>query len=251
MKISIVTACFNSADTIRGTLESVANQSYRNIEHIVIDGGSSDETNDIVREFSHVSKHISEKDMGIYDALNKGILVASGEYIGSLNADDVLHDNRTIDLIVKEITKDRRDIYFGDIRFVHPKNRLKTIRYYSSSKWNPDRFRWGYMPAHPSCYIRRSQFEKHGLYKTDYQIAADFEILIRFLYHDNSTYRYLPLIIVDMLPGGVSNRSFKSRFVLNQEIVKACRENGLKTNMAKLSLKYAKKIFEFLPLLKR
>jgi len=245
--ISIITVAFGAAKTIRNSLESVAGQTYANIEHIIVDGKSTDKTIEIIKSFPHVAHSISEPDRGMYDALNKGIAMATGDYIGTLNADDVLHNPEVIQNLVDEIEKDQKDVYFGDVRFVRKNDNLKTLRYYSSAKWRPEKFGKGYMPAHPSCYIRREMFEKFGNYKIDYHIAADYELLIRYLYTNGASYRYISRLMVDMLPGGRSNQNLRSRYILNKEIVRACCENGINTNMFKLSLKYFRKVFEFLP----
>jgi len=251
MKITLLTVAYNAEKTITRTLVSVANQTYPDIEHIIVDGKSTDHTVTIVRSFPHVAKYISEPDQGMYDALNKGIGLATGDYIGTLNADDQLSDSQVIAKIVNEIKTDAKDVYFGDIRFVKTDNPAKTLRYYSSANFHPSKFAKGYMPAHPSVYIKRTLFAKYGLYKTDYSIAADYELLIRFLHNAGVSYRYLPLLIVDMLPGGRSNKSAWSRYLLNKEIVRGCQENGIKTNMLTLSFKYFRKIFEYFPFLKR
>ena len=138
------------------------------------------------------------------------------------------------------------DAIFGDIRFVAPKDRNKTTRYYSSARFNPSKFEWGYMPAHPSFYCRKEVYEQYGNFQIDYKIAADYEWLTRVLYKYKISYQYLPLLTVDMLPGGLSNGTLKRRWVLNKEIIRACDENGIKTNMLKLSLKYFRKVFEYL-----
>lgn len=244
MKISIITASYNSSLTIRRTLQSVADQDYLNIEHIIIDGGSKDDTLSIIKEFPHVSKIVSEPDKGIYDAMNKGIELATGDIIGTLNSDDFFTSN----LIVEQITNsfdENTDAIFGDIAFVSPNNLFKTIRYYSANQWNPKKFKWGYMPPHPSFYLRREFYEKYGLYQIDYVIASDYELLIRMLYTNKIRYKYLPQQIVTMRTGGVSTQNIKSRYILNKEIVRACAENGIQTNMFLLSFKYSKKIFEY------
>jgi len=226
----------------------VADQTYSDIEHVVIDGASTDETIKIVDSFPHVSKIVAEQDKGMYDAINKGIKLATGKYVGILNSDDTLHDPNTIQRLTDEIKKDQLDLYYGDIRFIHTHNRDKTTRYYSAKNWKPSKFKWGYMPPHPSVYIKRSLFEKFGDYQIDYTIAADYELLIRYLFTHKVSYRYLPYCIVDMMPGGVSNRSVKSRLLLNQEIIRGCNENKIQTNLFLLSLKYFKKVFEYFPL---
>lgn len=246
MKITIITVCYNSESTIRHTLKSVAEQSHKKIEHIIIDGNSSDDTLSIVQSFPHVAHIVSEPDKGMYDALNKGLQLATGDYIGILNADDRLHDTNTIEQLCVEIKKDQKEVYFADIRFVKPSNPSITQRYYSSEHFTPDKFAYGFMPAHPSVYAQRDVIKEVGKYKLDYKIAADYEWLIRCLYVQRADYRYLPLLMVDMLPGGLSNEGIYSRYLLNKEIVKACRANGIQTNMLKLIPKYFKKIFEYI-----
>jgi len=245
MKVSIITATYNSASTIKGTLESVANQTYNDIEHIIVDGQSKDSTLEIVNGFPHVSKVISEKDKGIYDAINKGILIASGEIVGVLNSDDFLADSDIIKKIVNQFDVNV-EAFIGDVIFVNPTDLSQPVRYYSSAWWRPCLFRWGFMPAHPSFYIRRKYYEAFGVYKLGYKIAADYELLIRMLFVKKVKYKYLPLKVVVMRTGGVSTKNLESRYILNKEIVRACRENGIYTNMFLLSFKYFIKIFEFI-----
>ncbi|XOV91141.1 MAG: glycosyltransferase family 2 protein [Bacteroidota bacterium] len=252
MKISIVTVTYNSANTLQGTLDSVNSQTYPNIEHILIDGASTDGTVDLIKKSTARSddsqtgyKWISEPDQGMYDALNKGIAMVSGDIIGILNSDDRFHDETILEQVAQAFEDPEVDAIYGDIRFVQPGNPEKTQRYYSSKHWNPEKFAWGYMPAHPSVYIRKKFYDQLGTFKTDYTIAADYELLIRFLYTHQLRTRYLPLLMVDMLPGGLSNQSWKSRWLLNKEIVRGCRENGIRTNMIKLSFKYFRKVFEY------
>lgn len=246
MKVSIITATYNSASTIRDTLESVANQTYKDIEHIIVDGLSNDETLEIVREYPHVAKIISEPDQGIYDAINKGIQLAQGEVVGILNSDDFLSSNFVITKIVESFNEDT-DAIIADITFVSPSDVSKTIRYYSSKNWRPNLFRWGFMPPHPSFYLRKEYYDNFGLYKNSYKIAADYELLIRMLYINKLNYKYINLQTVTMRTGGVSTENFMSRYTLNKEIIKACAENGIYTNMIMLVLKYFIKVFEFLP----
>ena len=246
MKISIITITFNSAKTIAATLESVAAQDYQDIEHIIVDGQSEDNTIDIVKQFPHIAKCISEKDKGLYDALNKGIQMATGDVVGLIHSDDFLATNDAISKIAIAFQENNVDSIIGNISFVHPDNLNKVIRHYSSKSWNPSKFAKGYMPAHPAFYCKKELFEKYGYYKMGYKIAADYELLIRFLYTHKASYKYIPETIVMMRTGGTSNENLKSRYILNQEIVRACAENGIKTNMFKLSLKYGNKIFEFI-----
>jgi glycosyltransferase involved in cell wall biosynthesis len=246
MKISIITVTYNSAATLAHTLESVDNQDYNNIEHVLVDGGSSDETVSIIQSFPHVAKWVSEKDKGLYDAINKGIGMATGDVIGILNSDDFFPGNHIVSLIATAFEQNNIEAVYGDIAFVRPGRLEKIIRLYSSKKFTPRRFGFGYMPAHPSFYVRRDCYEQYGLYKLDYKIAADYELLMRFIYRQKIRYYYIPEILVYMRTGGVSNKNVMSRYTLNKEIIKACKENGVQTNMALLSLKYLNKVFEYI-----
>jgi glycosyltransferase involved in cell wall biosynthesis len=237
LKISIITASYNSSKTIRETLESVANQTYEYIEHIIVDGASKDGTLEIIKNYHHVAKVISEPDNGIYDAMNKGIRVATGDVIGFLNSDDFLTSRESISKIADALNSNKVDAVFGDIKFVSAVDLGKVIRFYSSKKFNPSRFAWGYMPAHPTFYSYRKFYEKNGLFKTDYKICADYELLVRFLYSNKMSYNYIENVLVTMRAGGVSNGNLKSRYILNKEIVRACKENGINTNLVKVGLK--------------
>jgi glycosyltransferase involved in cell wall biosynthesis len=246
MKVSIITAAYNSAATIRDTLESVRSQDYKNIEHILVDGKSKDETVSIIKSFPHVAKCVSEKDKGLYDAINKGITIATGDVIGILNSDDFFPDTKVISKIAATFKEKQVDAVYGNVAFVKPGNLGKVVRLYSSKKFTPRKFAYGYMPAHPSFYVKKEVYDKLGLYKVDYKIAADYELLMRLIYKNNISYAFLEEVLVMMRTGGVSNRTLLSRYTLNKEIIKACKENGVNTNMAVLSLKYFNKIFEFI-----
>ena len=250
MKISIITVCFNSEEYIASAIESVLEQDYTDIEYIVVDGNSSDRTLDIIKSFECSFegrlKWISEPDNGLYDAMNKGIKMATGDVVGILNSDDFYNHADCITLIVNALLDEHIDSCFADVRFVKPSDLNKTVRYYSSGKFNPSKFRYGYMPAHPSFFVRKRCFEQYGYYKTDYQIAADYELLVRFLQANKITYKYLPLDIIKMRTGGKSTKNWKSNYVLNKEIVRGCRENGISTSMCLLFFKYFVKVFEFI-----
>lgn len=245
MKITIITVCYNSALHIEDAINSVAQQDYDNIEHIVIDGNSSDGTQKVLEK--HVDKlgfWISEPDHGIYDAMNKGIKKSTGDVIGILNSDDFYFDNHVISKISEAFSDADIDAVFGDLIFVDPENLNKTVRTYSSKKWHPERFAKGYMPAHPTFFVRREYYEKHGLFEIDYEIAADYEMLIRLLYVHKLNYKYLPMKMVKMRKGGVSSNGIKSNITLNNEIIRACRKHGIKTSALKIYPKYFIKIFE-------
>lgn len=245
LKVSIITVSYNSQDTIQNTIISVLHQTYSNIEYIIIDGNSTDNTVNIIESFeSKITKYISEKDTGIYDAMNKGIKMSSGDIVGILNSDDKFYDEFVIEKVVKGFNKNDIDAVYGDIIFKNPINN-KVIRYYSSKRFNSNKFKYGIMPAHPSFYAKKELFDKLGYYKTDYKISADFELLLRFMYKNKIKSKYLEFPMVLMRPGGVSNRNIKSNWILNKEIMYACRENDLKTNYFYIYSKYFRKIFEF------
>lgn len=246
MKISIITVTYNSAATLAHTLKSVNSQDYNDIEHVLVDGGSTDETVSIIQAYPHVAKWVSEKDKGLYDAINKGIGMASGDVIGILNSDDFFSGNHIVSLIANAFKQNNTAAVYGDIAFVKPGRLEKIVRLYSSRKFTPRRFGYGYMPAHPSFYVRRSCYHELGLYKLDYKIAADYELLMRFIYKHGIRHSYIPEILVYMRTGGVSNKNVLSRYTLNKEIIRACKENGVNTNMALLSLKYVNKVFEYI-----
>lgn len=249
MKITIITVTFNSGETVRDTIESVLKQGYLNYEYLVIDGGSKDNTVDIVKEyepqFGGRMKWISEKDKGMYDGINKGIRMATGEVVGIINSDDFYHRSDIFNIIAKsfEENKDIQAIY-GDVRFVHSDNLEKTVRYYSSKHWKPWRFRFGFMPAHPTFFTYKENFEKYGYYQYDYHIAADYELLIRHLYTNKVPAKYVPVDFMKMRTGGRSTNGWKANVLLNKEIVRACKENGIWTCMPLLFMKYFIKVFE-------
>jgi glycosyltransferase involved in cell wall biosynthesis len=243
--VSIITVSYNSSRTISDTINSVLNQTYHNIQYIVIDGSSTDGTIEIIKSFSNrISKFVSEPDKGIYDAINKGIKLATGDIIGILNSDDFFYDDFVVEKIVNAFIESDTDTVIGDVQFVDPKKTSRVVRYYSSKKFNPLKFKYGFMPAHPSFYAKRGLFEKLGYYKTDYKIAADYELLIRFLYINKIKYRYLEMPFVSMRTGGVSNNSLSSNWLLNKEIVRACRENDIYTNYLSVYFKYFLKLSE-------
>jgi glycosyltransferase involved in cell wall biosynthesis len=246
LTISIITATYNSAATLGDTIRSVEEQDYPHWEHIIVDGGSKDGTVELIKAHPHITEWVSEKDRGLYDAINKGIQRASGEVVGILNSDDFFPDKTVLSAIAQAFEDPELDAVIGDIAFVRPENLRKIVRHYSSARFHPKKFAAGYMPAHPSFYVRKKFYDQYGLYKLDYKIAADYELLIRFMHTKGIRFRYIPRILVYMRTGGVSNEGLMSRYVLNREIVRACAENGIKTNMARLAMKYFNKIFEYI-----
>jgi glycosyltransferase involved in cell wall biosynthesis len=247
MKVSIITITFNSAQTIADCIVSVNRQSYPFIEHIIVDGNSKDRTLEIINLTpNRVKRIISEPDKGIYDAMNKGIKVTTGEIVGILNSDDFFTSTDVIDRIVSAFTKNNVDAVYGDVCFVKSKNLNKVVRYYSSAWFDPSLFRFGFMPAHPSFYVRRKCYEEFGLYRIDYKIAADYELLIRYLNVHKLKTLYLNFCVVTMRLGGKSTNGLKSNWVLNKEIISGCCKNGIYTNMIILLLKYFIKVTGYL-----
>ena len=277
MKITLITACCNSAATIRTCFDSVISQQGVDLEYIVVDGGSKDGTVSLIQKFESTIgnvergigsgeetnstlstqltlKWLSEHDEGMYDAINKGIKMATGDVVGILNADDVLESPDTLAHVVEAFGSggvesggvgERVDCVYADIRFV--KDDLQTTsRYYSAKHWKPWMLQWGKMPPHPSVYIRRELFDQYGLYKLGYDIAADYELLIRYLRMAKLNTRYLNECLVRMRMGGKSTRGWKSFKTLNKEIVRGNLENGYFCCFPMLLPKYLFKIFEFI-----
>lgn len=247
--ISIITATYNSAETINDTIKSVLCQTNKDFEYIIVDGGSTDETIDIVKsyesEFSGRLKWVSEKDKGIYDAMNKGIKMASGDIIGILNSDDYYTSDDILQTIADTFKCQNVDAIYGDIHFIKDGVPDKCVRYYSSRLFSPFWLRFGFMPAHPSFYCKRDVFDKSGLYRLDYKIGSDYEMMVRLFRKHKISSRYVPKDFVTMRTGGASNSNLQSRLTLIKEDVKACRDNGIYTNELFICLKFLYKIFEF------
>lgn len=247
MKVSLITVTYNSGATLKDTIESVLSQDYNNIEYIIIDGKSTDNTLNIIQKyeplFSGRIKYISEKDNGLYDAMNKGIMKATGDIIGILNSDDFFTTNNIITQITNAFKKNSSiDAVYGDIHFVNPNDLNKCVRYYSSRIFKRSLMRLGFMPAHPSFYIKRECILKYGLYKTHYKIAADFEFLLRTIFVHKIKTLYLPIDMVTMRTGGASTAGLKSYKQIMREHLKAFKENHVFTNRMILSLRYIYKI---------
>jgi glycosyltransferase involved in cell wall biosynthesis len=242
--ISIVTAVRNSATTLKECLISIQSQTYP-IEHIIIDGASNDNTHNIINCYrAGISKIVSEPDQGIYDAMNKGIALATGDIVGILNADDYYINEHVIAKIAEMFDVLSIDALFADLVFVRPGNLDKLVRYYSGANFTLSKLAFGWMPPHPTFFVKRECYEKYGLFKTDYRIAADFELLARFLFKHRILYHYLPEVIIKMRTGGTSTKSLRSNVILNREILRACAENNIKTNIFKIYSKYFTKCIQ-------
>jgi glycosyltransferase involved in cell wall biosynthesis len=244
LKVSIITVSFNSAKTITDTIESVLSQDYPQIEYIIVDGGSKDNTVDIIKQYQdRISHWVSEKDRGMYDAMNKGIAIATGDVIGILNSDDVYMNTHIVSELMELMQSKRAQVVFADLILVDQDNPQKVLRYYDSSYFHPNKFKYGWMPAHPTVFVKRELYEAVGNFSITYQIAADYEMLIRILAIQRARYAYLPKPVVRMRSGGASTAGLSRNWILNQEIVDACRANGIYSNMAMLLLKLPFKLW--------
>ena len=246
MKISVITVCYNSAETIERTLKSVRNQSYKNIEHIIVDGASVDETLEVIKsEGSSIVKFLSERDGGIYDAMNKGIRLATGEVVVFLNADDFYKDFNVLARVAAVMQAEELDAVYGDVEFFRPGQQDSVVRRYNSGRFAANRLGWGWMPAHPALFVRRVLFERYGMFCTDYRIAGDFEFIARVFKHTELRHRHLPESLVCMQMGGISTSGWRANLMINCEMMRACRANAIPTNWFKLLIRYPFKALEF------
>ena len=246
MKISIVTISYNSEKTIRDTILSVLSQTYFDIEYIVIDGGSTDGTIDIIEEYrDKISIFISEPDEGIYDAMNKGISLAKGEFVGILNSDD-FYNTDVIEGLVSFIKGNPcLDCVYSDVVYVRRENPKKITRVYSSKNFAQKMIRFGFMIPHSGFYAKKELFDKFGYYKMGYRVSADFELMARFM-KKGATFGYYDKIMVKMRDGGISSSGFLWRIHQNFEIVRACRENGIFSSILLIALKIPSKLLGFI-----
>ena len=250
MKISIITATYNSAKTVRDTFESVLGQSYKDIEYIVVDGASKDETIDIIKayepRFDGRMRWVSEPDKGIYDAMNKGLRMATGDVVGILNSDDFYTSDDILATVAEAFAKSDVDAVYGDIHYVRDEDLTHSLRYYSSKRFSRKRMRMGYMPAHPSFYARLDCYRKYGDFNTDYKIGADFENLLRLIYVNNIRTQYIARDFVTMRMGGASSSGLKSYWQIAKDHRKAFRANCVTFNPILYGWRYVEKLFEFL-----
>jgi len=245
MKVSIITAVRNEAGTLRDCIESVQKQTYP-AEHIIIDGASTDGTLDIIAQYrSGIAKVISEPDNGIYDALNKGIRLASGDVIGLLHGDDFYANDKVLESVVDIFKKLHVDSSYGDLLYVNKNDTNKVIRYWKSSPYTPGKFRQGWMPPHPTFFVKREVYQKYGYFNTDFRIAADYELMLRLFEKHKISTHYIPEILIKMRLGGASNRSPKNMFIKSSEDYKAWKVNHLDGGLYTIFLKNITKAPQF------
>lgn len=245
MKISIITACFNSAATIRDTIESVLSQNFPEIEYLIIDGASTDNTLAIANEYkARIAQIVSAKDEGIYYALNKGISLATGDVIGILHADDIYTGSSVISSVMKKM--EIADAVYGDLQYVDRADTAKVIRNWKSGLYHAGMFKKGWMPPHPSFFLKKNCYDQHGAFNTSFRTAADYELMLRMIHKHCIAVAYIPEVLVKMRVGGVSNVSLKNRIRANREDKRAWEVNGLKPGVFTMIRKPLSKLGQYL-----
>ena len=245
MKISIITVCFNSSKTIEKTLQSVKNQVYNNIEYIVLDGNSTDGTLKIIESYKEIiSKYSSEKDNGLYDAMNKGIALATGDIIGILNSDDIFTDNYVLENIAKFHLRNSVDASVGNITQFNENGKI--VRKYSAKNWHPAKLKVGFMPPHPAIFFKRDLFERYGNYKLDFVSGADYELIVRFFLKNQIIWKFSNITTTSMLIGGICSSGYKSYKLISREIKKALESNNIQFSYPKILLRVIWKLKGFL-----
>jgi glycosyltransferase involved in cell wall biosynthesis len=245
VKISLVTITYNAAKTIQTCIDSVARQTYKNVEYIIIDGNSSDGTPDIIlQNMAHIHYFKSEADDGIYDAMNKGIRKATGDVVGLLNADDYFANDNVLSEIASSFAQNNADLLYADLDYVNPIG--KVMRKWRSGDYFPGKFNWGWMPPHPTFYVKREIFEQLGLYNSAYGTAADYELMLRFMHTNMFKVCYLNKVIVNMTQGGVSNQNLLNRIQAWRCDFRAMSNNNISMPFLGLMLKPLRKVGQFI-----
>lgn len=246
MKISVITVCYNSAETIEDTIKSVISQDYPNLEYLIIDGGSTDNTKAIINKYSSkVSVFISEKDKGMYDAINKGIDLATGDIIAILNSDDLYADETVLAKVSTAFKESEADAVYGDLYYVDRNDTDKVFRYWKSGKYKEGLFFKGWMPPHPAFFVKKEIYRKYGVFNLSLKSAADYELMLRFIQKHEISVSYLPHVLVKMRTGGKSNVTLKNRIKANKEDRLAWKINDLKPKWYTLWLKPISKVMQF------
>lgn len=243
--ISIITVCYNSVDTIEHGIKSLCSQDYPNIEHVIIDGGSTDGTVAIIEKYrQHIAHFISEPDKGIYDAMNKGIRLATGDVVGILNSDDFYADNQVLNDVACAFRDNEIDCCYGDLEYVDRIDPSKIVRRWKSSSYRPGLFRTGWHPPHPTFFVKRDMYQRFGLFDTEMNISADYEIMLRFLERYKLKSGYIPKVLVKMRDGGASNRSLKQILKANIQCCQAWKKNGFRISPVTALRKPLSKLFQ-------
>jgi len=228
MKISIITCAFNSEITIKKSIRSIQKQNYKNIEHLIIDGASTDKTLKIVKKIKKKNQNLySSKDNGFYDALNKGIKYSTGKIVGILHSDDFYNDNNILKIVADTFKRTKADLVYGDLTYVKKNYPFKLIRYWRAGKFNREKLFNGWMPPHPTVFVKKKIFDKIGFYKTDYKISADYDFLVRIFNCKNINLVYIPKVLINMRIGGMSNRSFKNLIIKSFEDYQIIKKNKI------------------------
>ena len=245
MKISIITVCYNSAVTIEKTIQAVLAQTYTNLEYIIVDGNSRDTTVEIIKKYNtEIAQWVSESDKGLYDAMNKGIALATGDLVGILNSDDIFTDTFVLENIAKFHKENDVDASVGNI--IQFNESGKTVRKYSAKNWRPEKLKIGFMPAHPAIFFKRDLFEEYGNYQLDFKIGADYELITRFFLKHKISWKFSNITTTSMLLGGVSSSGWSSYKLISKEIKKALMRNNIEFNYDKVKLRGFWKLIGFL-----
>lgn len=251
MKISLITATYNSAETLRDTMQSVLNQTLKDVDYIVVDGGSKDATMDIVKEFELQFegrlRWVSERDKGIYDAMNKGVRMAQGDIVGILNSDDFYASDKVLETVNNAFTENPTiEGVYADVRYVDWHDTGKTVRMFSGKDFKREKLCWGKMPPHPSFYVRRGCYDKCGLYSLDYPICADYDMFVKMIWEANIKTLYINDVFVNMRSGGTSSSGIRVHRKIMKERMRCVREHNLPSNFFKQTSRYFEKIFSLL-----
>lgn len=251
MKISLITATYNSAETLRDTMQSVLNQTFKDVDYIVVDGGSKDATMDIVKEFEPQFegrlRWVSERDKGIYDAMNKGVRMAQGDIVGILNSDDFFASDKVLETVNNAFTENPTiEGVYADVRYVDWHDTGKTVRMFSGKDFKREKLCWGKMPPHPSFYVRRGCYDKCGLYSLDYPICADYDMFVKMIWEANIKTLYINDVFVNMRSGGTSSSGIRVHRKIMKERMRCVCEHNLPSNFFKQTSRYFEKIFSLL-----